>query len=103
MRIRLGLEYEYPHGSCLGVVCDSAILIGKLSEHCGSPSAQVVALRRPDARPSRGGADRKGEDGDLFGAGLSNANYVAARQGDWDRLLLDWAGSGVLLLPRSHS
>jgi hypothetical protein len=47
--------------------------------------------------------DRRGEDGGLSCAGLSNTNYVAARHSDWDRLLLDRTGSAVLsFCDRTH-
>jgi len=46
---------------------------------------------------------RQGEGGGLSGAGLSDANHVATRHGDRNRLLLDWSGSGVLFFrDRTH-
>src|ERR1700728_4882655 len=70
-------------------------LAGKLARRAENQGAAAFALGRPRMRGQMM-QDRQSERGGFAGAGLGDADQVAMRHDDRNRLLLDWGWSGVL-------
>src|SRR5580704_16566015 len=72
-------------------------LAGKFARWAEHQSAAAFAFWRPRVRDELV-QDRQSKGGGFSGAGLGDADHVATRHGDRDRLQLDWSGNCVVFV-----